>query len=241
MPLTEGEGLRLEAWWADGRGRAPGPSPSDCFPEVYTMHRVANPEALNERADPDMWLADLLHGGDVAAASVRGIAIAGTPPPGSLSEAYDLVRLQHCSIVLAVRSSGSDPVGGSNSERLAMLYDLHGVERVQAPQAQAFAETLPLGKPRTGGSDSDVAARVVAASGVTARSFAGDRSGIWIGTSTPEFDPVWVDPSHHGNWAEPVMAVIGDPGAGKSVLMKLMGFIYLSDHRSVLVAATLRL
>ena len=220
QPLTEDEARRVEGWWTGGFGRAVNVSPLDLYPEGVALHTPVNAAALNGGVDCGMWLAGLLASGSMIAVSVRCTAVGvhggcDDDPAGALSGG---TRLQRCSIVFASRlRSGPDPFDN--------LYHRLGVKSLPIrAEIDAIAETAPLGIPRVGvpqiGADLD--AQVLSVSGITARSVLGDRRGVWIGTAPPDYDPVWVDPvAASDRLASPMMAVVGEPGAGKTFLTQL--------------------
>ena len=219
-PLTGSEAARVEGWWTGGSGRAADVVPLDVYPEGIALHVPANTAVLNgSGTDCAMWLAELLaHDGSLLAVSVRGTAAA---PAGDDTSQVGLghgIRLRRCSIVFASRQ-------GRGSAGLDGIEHRYGIKAMPVrSDVDAIAETAPLGRPRVGvpqiGADLD--ALTLAVSGITAHnSPVGDRCGVWVGTSVPEFDPVWVG---GGIWRDhpgpPLMAVIGDPGCGKTFLMR---------------------
>ncbi len=63
----------------------------------------------------------------------------------------------------------------------------------------------------------------VAESGMSAFARIGDKSGVWIGLSIPNMHGVWLDPAGSSKENKPpAMAVLGEPGAGKTFLLQLI-------------------
>ena len=93
-------------------------------------------------------------------------------------------------------------------------------------QVEGLAEMLPC-SPRTLGHyqpfGQDATVGVFAASGVGSYSRIGDESGVWLGLAPPDNSPVWLDPTGSSKQDKPpAMAVLGEPGAGKTFFFQLV-------------------
>ena len=93
-------------------------------------------------------------------------------------------------------------------------------------QVQALDEMLPckanvIGRTKPFTQSATVG--FVAESGISAFARVGDTSGVWIGLSIPNMHPVWLDPAGSSKSDKPpAMAVLGEPGAGKTFLLQLI-------------------
>ena len=130
--------------------------------------------------------------------------------------------VRDCSIVFARRATAAV------EDYISMLDQSWGlkVKVLEYRQVEALEETLPLGTPRFGKSGPfahDLTVGVLAASGLGAFNRIGDDEGVWIGTAPPDHSLVWLDPLGASKQNKPpAMAVIGEPGAGKTFLLQMI-------------------
>lgn len=132
------------------------------------------------------------------------------------------VLLRDTSIVFARRAEDV------NTTFADMLNNRWGfrIRVVQQRQLEALEETLPCGATRLGNAKpfaQDVTAGVIAASGFRAFSTVGDKTGLWMGCAMHDMTPVWLDPLGSARADKPpTMAVVGEPGSGKTFLLQLL-------------------
>ena len=130
--------------------------------------------------------------------------------------------VRDCSVVFARRASKSDE---TYADMLSAKWGLR-TKQFEYRQVEALWETLPCGR-RHGGSKGtfahDLTIGMLAASGIGAFNEVGDESGVWIGVSPPDAALVWLDPLGASKQNKPPsMAVVGEPGAGKTFLLQLI-------------------
>ena len=109
------------------------------------------------------------------------------------------------------------------------------IKPIEHRQEQGLAEMLPCHPPRFNTVkpfSQFFNAGLIAQSGIGAHSEVGDKQGVWIGTSPPNHSPVWLDPMGASKRDKPpAMAIIGEPGSGKTFLMQMIATqSFLSGH-----------
>ena len=137
-----------------------------------------------------------------------------------MSSSEPLVR--NASVLFARRSSVADE---SYIDDLEARWGLN-VKVLEHRQVEGLAEMLPcsprsLANYQPFGQDATVS--TFAASGIGSYSRIGDESGVWLGLAPPDNSPVWLDPTGASKQDKPpAMAVLGEPGAGKTFLLQLI-------------------
>lgn len=130
--------------------------------------------------------------------------------------------VRHASVLFARRNSAADE---TYIDDLQARWGLK-VKVLEHRQVEGLAEMLPcssrsLAHYQPFGQDATVG--IFAASGVGCYSRVGDESGVWLGLAPPDNSPVWLDPSGASEQDKPpAMAVLGEPGAGKTFLLQLI-------------------
>lgn len=130
--------------------------------------------------------------------------------------------VRDASIVFARRANPADSTFADE------LYSRWGwqVKVVEHRQMPALEETLPCSPSRLATArpfTQDLTIGVIATSGVRSFSKVGDPSGLWMGLAKDDMTPVWLDPMGSATADKPpAMAVIGEPGSGKTFLLQLI-------------------
>ena len=130
--------------------------------------------------------------------------------------------VRNASVLFARRSSVADE---SYIDDMETRWSL-SVKVLEHRQVEGLAEMLPcsprsLAQYQPFGQDATVG--TFAASGIGCYSRIGDESGIWLGLAPPDNSPVWLDPTGASKQDKPpAMAVLGEPGAGKTFLLQLI-------------------
>lgn len=117
----------------------------------------------------------------------------------------------------------------------------YGIEAVALTHRQMLAldECQPCSRRRLGENRSfsnDLTPSVIAYSGIGAFSRIGDRKGALIGLSMPDLTPVYLD--RHAASAEnkpPAMAIVGEPGGGKTWLVEVVATQFTLDGDTSIV------
>ena len=175
-----------------------------------------------ESSDGTPWLAAASgHLDDCLAVSIRGTLTADP----LVEHGYDDRTLVHrCSIVFAHRQLQDRP--SSFMKDMAQACGVESLTLVGDQRVEALAETLPMGQPRLGASRSPrsgMPVSVLARSGIGAFHAVGDKGGAWIGASVPDYSLVWLDPfAAAKKGASPIVNIVGDPGKGKTFLLKMI-------------------
>ena len=154
------------------------------------------------------------------------VSIRGTLTADPLVEhGYDDRTLVHrCSVVIVHRRS--QDTSYSFTTHMAEACGVESLTLVGDQRVEALAETLPLGQPRLGASRSPrsgMPVSVLARSGIGAFHAVGDEAGAWIGASMPDRSLVWLDPfAAAKRGAPPIVNIVGDPGKGKTFLLRMI-------------------
>lgn len=130
--------------------------------------------------------------------------------------------LQGCSFITVRRNSEAV---NDYRDHLLMRW---GIENkvVEHRQQEAMEETLPCARPwfRHKPFVQDMSVGTLAASGITSFSHVGDDKGVWAGLALSDMSPVWIDPRGASEQDKsPAMAVVGEPGSGKTFFLQWFG------------------
>ena len=207
-------------WLADAFGHAEGCVAMSVKGELWpakavrTLMRKAQRKALGAIAEQAS-TGDLVRSEHEevrqAAQSLENVFINTSEP---------LVR--NASVLFARRASACDE---SYIDDMETRWGLK-IKVLEHRQVEGLAEMMPcsgrsLAQYRPFGQDATVS--VFAASGIGSYSRVGDDSGVWLGLAPPDNSPVWLDPSGASQQDKPpAMAVLGEPGAGKTFLLQLI-------------------
>lgn len=124
--------------------------------------------------------------------------------------------LANCSIVMGRRVDADVPETYINA-----LSGLLGIEMkpLEHRQLSALDETLPASSKRTNPFLHDLSVSMLAYAGVQSFSDLGDRNGVFIGLSDPEYQTTFLDPAGAPRANLPAgMLIAGDSGSGKTFL-----------------------
>ena len=130
--------------------------------------------------------------------------------------------IRETSVLFARRSTRADET------YIEEMYNRWGlkIKVLEHRQVEGLAEMLPCSRAvfaKTHPFAQDATVGMFAASGVGAYSTVGDDSGVWIGLAPPDNSVVWLDPSGASEQDKPpAMAILGEPGAGKTFLLQLI-------------------
>lgn len=144
--------------------------------------------------------------------------------------------LTNCSILLARRATKSDD---TYADALRSQYGFE-VKPLEHRQMLALDETLPCSDKRLGRTRpfaQDLTVGMLAYSGLMSFSAVGDDQGVFIGLAPPDMSPVFLDPKGSSTQDKPpAMAVVGEPGSGKTFLCQLIAFqAALQGHTSIVI------
>jgi hypothetical protein len=118
-----------------------------------------------------------------------------------------------CSIVMARRTRA---VEDTYIDELRSQYGIE-VTPLQHRQLAALDETLPCSSKRVNPFLQDLNIGMLSYAGLQGFSNLGDRKGVYVGLTDPDYTPCWLDPYGAPNAnLPPVTAVFGDPGSGKA-------------------------
>ena len=229
---TDAECNRMSLWLRRGLGYSPLLEDESLENDVATWDALYGLGDIEfsvpvdfsrfESLEDSLWLADTFgrHDGCVAV-SVRGVL---ATDPLAEHGYEDRTLVHHCSVVFAHRRTQ----GGASAftRDIAQACGVESLTLDGDQRVEALAETLPLGQPRLGASRSPrsgMPITVLTRSGIGAFHAVGDEGGAWIGTAMPEHPLVWLDPFAAAKRnAPPFLHIIGDPGRGKTFLMKMV-------------------
>jgi hypothetical protein len=141
--------------------------------------------------------------------------------------------ISECSIVMARRASSAEE---TYIDELRGAFGID-VTALQHRQLAALDETLPCSQKRVNPFVQDVSIGMLAYAGLQAFSNLGDRKGVFVGLTDPDYTPTWLDPfgAPEAN-LPPAMAVFGDPGSGKTFLCQTIATqAALEGHTVIMV------
>jgi hypothetical protein len=122
--------------------------------------------------------------------------------------------LTNCSIVLARRASDADET------YIDFLRNNHAIEVRPLPlrQLDALNETLPTSPKRVNPFLHDLTIGMLAFAGMHGFSALGDRNGVYLGLTLPNYTPTFLGPLEAPRRnMPPSMGIFGDPGSGKAL------------------------
>lgn len=144
--------------------------------------------------------------------------------------------LTDCSIVMARRATKSDD---TYADALRSQFGFE-VKPLEHRQMLALDETLPCSNKRLGRTKpfaQDMTVGMLAYSGLMSFSAVGDDTGVFLGLAPPDMSPVFLDPK--GSSVQdmpPAMAVVGEPGSGKSFACQLIAHqAAMAGHTSIFI------
>ena len=136
---------------------------------------------------------------------------------------HDEPMLRNTSVVMARQTTLDHD---TFRDTLASSYGLH-FKPVEMRQHDALKETLPCATGRLGRTPpfaQDMSVGMISSAGLGSHTEVGDDAGLWVGLAMHNMTPAWVDPYGAAKQNKPpAMAVIGEPGAGKTFLLQLLG------------------
>lgn len=130
--------------------------------------------------------------------------------------------IRNASVLFARRSTRADET------YIEEMYNRWGlkIKVLEHRQVEGLAEMLPCSRPvlaKTHPFTQDATVDMFACSGISSYSTVGDENGVWIGLAPPDNSLVWLDPSGASQQDKPpAMAVLGEPGAGKTFFLQLI-------------------
>ena len=141
--------------------------------------------------------------------------------------------IRNASVIFARRSTASQETYINDLDARWGLQ----IKILEHRQMEGLAEMLPCSRPqlaKTHPFGQDATVGMFAAAGLSSYSAVGDESGVWLGLAPPDMSRVWLDPSGASEQDKPpAMAVLGEPGAGKTFFLQLIATQAALARRSV--------
>lgn len=139
--------------------------------------------------------------------------------------------MSRCSIILGMDASSSTQ---DFYERLRAIQGIE-VKPLEHRQIPALDETLPCSLKRANPFLQDVSISMVAYAGMNGFSNVGDDAGLYVGLSSPDLSPVFLDPMAAAKMNLPAATLIaGDSGSGKSFLAQMLAVQHALSGGSVI-------